>query len=89
MGFKRITKTTTPSKKLVSATSGGLAIFFYAGIAFLAKKVSKLVPMMITTVVFSGVMLYYLFYMVLPLLYAVIKYKFTWDDIDTLGDSLK
>lgn len=89
LGLKKISKTTTLSKKLISATSGGLSIFFYAGIAIFAKKVLKLIPMMITIAVLSGAMLYYLFYLALPLLYAVIKYKFTWDDIDILGNSLK
>ena len=88
-GMRRISKTTKVSKTLLASASGGLSILFCVVVAFVSKKLLAHIPLVVTSAVLSCLMTSCFFYQVIPLLYAVIKYKFTWDDIDALGDSLK
>lgn len=88
-GLRKMSKTTKVSKTLLASASGGLSFWFYYVVISASRRLLKNIPLVIISTLLSCMMLYYLFYMALPLLYAVIKYKFTWDDIDTLGNSLK
>jgi len=88
-GLRKISKTTKISKAILISASGGLSFWFYFAVASISKRVFKNIPLVITATFFTSMMMCGVFYKVIPLLYAVIKYKFTWDDIDTLGNSLK
>lgn len=88
-GLRKISKTTKISKTILISASGGLSFWFYFAIISISKRAFENIPLVITATFFTTMMMCGVFYKVVPLLYAVIKYKFTWDDIDTLGNSLK
>lgn len=84
-GLRKMSKTTKVSKALLASASGGLSFWFYYAVVLSSRRLLKNIPLVIVSTLLSCTMLYYLFYMAIPLLYAVVKYKFTWSDIDAIS----